>query len=258
MSAEEMKEALLALMGQPDVRAHLRRAVGTIEIDPAEILARIDENTAAIRRLQEETAENTAAIRRLQEETAENTAAIRRLQEETTALRSDFQEQMVEFRQQMTDFRQEMAAMRRDFQRGLDVIHRRLDGLGARWGILAEEAFREGMRAVLQDVLPGVSVRKWRRRDEEGRIYGQATWIEVDIAVEDGKTILVEVKSSASRGDVAALLRIARFYGEIEGKPPDRILLVSPFVDPHARSLADTVGVEIASSTGVIPIPEPS
>lgn len=38
----------------------------------------------------------------------------------------------------------EIKALRMDFNRGMRAFQLRLDALGARWGIFAEEAFREG------------------------------------------------------------------------------------------------------------------
>ena len=44
----------------------------------------------------------------------------------------------------------EIKALRVDFNEGMRAFQLRLDALGARWGIFAEEAFREGMKGMIE------------------------------------------------------------------------------------------------------------
>ena len=63
------------------------------------------------------------AIRALQEQAAENIAAIRELRE--------------------------------DMNEGFKLLRRHIDALGARWGLLAENAFREAMTGVVERYFGG-------------------------------------------------------------------------------------------------------
>jgi len=54
----------------------------------------------------------------------------------------------------------EIKALRMDFNEGMRAFQLRLDVLGARWGIFAEEAFREGVKGVVEKYFGG-KVQKW-------------------------------------------------------------------------------------------------
>lgn len=55
--------------------------------------------------------------------------------------------------------------------KGFDLVNRPLDALGARWGLMAESAFREGLKGVLEKEY-GLAVEKWTAFDDEGVVYG--------------------------------------------------------------------------------------
>jgi hypothetical protein len=101
------------------------------------------------------------------------------------------------------------------------------------------------MRGVLEDL--GYRVRKWRMKDESGTVYGFPSMVEADILIVNDKHILIEIKSSISRGDVATFARIVRLYEEREGISP-RPIIVSPFIDTRARVLGEQLGIELYTS----------
>ena len=113
-----------------------------------------------------------------------------------------------------------------------------------RFGILTEEAFRQGMRFVVEDVLKVAKVERWVYRDEKGVVYGYPSIIEVDVAIKDKEHILVEVKSRVSKSDVAELYKIGKLYEEVEGVKP-RLVIVGGFIDTDTNYLARKLGVEI-------------
>jgi Uncharacterized conserved protein containing a coiled-coil domain len=67
-------------------------------------------------------------------------------------------------------------------------VGRTLSALGARWGYLAEDAFRQGMEAIVADWL-GMTVTKWRYWDEAGIVFGRPAWVEVDVVIHDDRHI---------------------------------------------------------------------
>ena len=113
------------------------------------------------------------------------------------ALREDFNRQMAEFArrqeehsQRMAEFArrqdafdQRMEALREDFNRAFTEFGRRLDehirrveshisAIGARWGVMAEEAFRAGLASILDDRV-GMKVERFWQVDTEGKVFGR-------------------------------------------------------------------------------------
>jgi hypothetical protein len=59
---------------------------------------------------------------------------------------------------------------------------------------------------------------------------------------------LVEVKASASSGDVLKLARIGALYERVVGVRP-KLILVAPFVDEEGQRAAEKLGVEVYTKT---------
>ncbi|MGC9192101.1 MAG: PD-(D/E)XK nuclease family protein, partial [Conexivisphaera sp.] len=125
------------------------------------------------------------------------------------------------------------------------ALSTKMDALGARWGVLSEEAFRAGMRGVLREA--GFEVEQWTYRDEEGIVYGSPSDVEIDVSVRNGAVVLIEIKSHVDRSDVAALLRKADLYSRVTGRRPDRVVMISPYVEPDAARMGAQRGVEVYS-----------
>jgi hypothetical protein len=66
---------------------------------------------------------------------------------------------------------EEIARLREDMSRGFMLVERHISALGARWGLMAEEAFREGVRGLVEGEL-GFRVERWVKFDGEGFVYG--------------------------------------------------------------------------------------
>ena len=71
------------------------------------------------------------------------------------------EEELVKLRQDMNVLREDMIAgfkrhdeeiakLREDMNEGFALLRRHIDALGARWGLLAEKSFREGMRGLIE------------------------------------------------------------------------------------------------------------
>ncbi|GIW40949.1 MAG: hypothetical protein KatS3mg076_1526 [Candidatus Binatia bacterium] len=130
--------------------------------------------------------------------------------------------------------------------RRIEEAFRRVEAMGARWGLHAESAFREGMRSVLAERF-GARVERWEGFDDEGTVYGHPSPVELDLVVQDGEPLLIEVKSHVSRGDVAAFHRKARLYEQKTGKRAAK-MMVSPSVEERAFQIAEKLGIEISTS----------
>ena len=150
--------------------------------------------------------------------------------------------------EELRRLREDHNKLREDFNRAYADLSRRLDALGARWGIISEEAFREGMRGVVENILGVAKVGRWVYHDTAGEVYGRPRVVEVDVVVKDGEHVLVEVKSSISRGDVYEFWRVAELYRRVTGATP-RLVIISPYVDSKARELAESLGIEVYTRT---------
>ena len=139
---------------------------------------------------------------------------------------------------------QEIQKLREDMNRGFEMLRRHIDALGARWGIMSEEAFREGLKSIVEKEF-GYKVERWVRYDEEGYVFRRPSMIEIDLAMHDKKLILIEVSSHTKSSDIYILKRKAEFFEKIEGRKPDRILVVTPYIDKDALEMAGEFGIEV-------------
>ena len=48
---------------------------------------------------------------------------------------------------------QELIRLREDMAKGFELVNRHISALGARWGLLTEEAFREGLKGLIEKEL---------------------------------------------------------------------------------------------------------
>lgn len=93
------------------------------------------------------------------------------------------------------------------------------------------------MKNIVEKVFGG-TVDKWAKYDDEGLVYGRPAIVEVDLIIKDDTHLLVEAKSSISKGDVAELFRKAQLYEKEVGVKP-MLAIVSPYVADAARKLAE-------------------
>jgi len=191
----------------------------------------IQEHSRTVERHSQILQEQSRTIERHSQILQEHSRTIERhsqiLQEHTSAIRS-----LIEQQQRLTE---EVAKMGRT-----------LSAVGARWGYLAEEAFRQGLEAIVAERL-GLKVEKWRWWDEEGFVFGRPDWIEVDVAIHDDEHILVQISSSATRGEIAAFYRIGQLYERLKGVKP-HLLFVAVFLDERAKELAQKLGIEVRTA----------
>ncbi|MEM2500785.1 MAG: DUF3782 domain-containing protein, partial [Candidatus Bathyarchaeia archaeon] len=202
----------------------------------AEIARLREDMNAGFKRHDEEFTKVWGEIAKLREDMI---AGFRRHDEELAKLREDmmagfkrYDEELAKLRADMiAGFRrhdEELAKLRADMIEGFNLLRRHIDALGARWGLLSERAFKEGLRSLVEREF-GFRVERWVRWDGEGYVHGHPSDVDVDIAVHDEKIILIEVKSHVGRPDVSTFKRKADFYERVEGRKPDRLIIVTPY-----------------------------
>jgi hypothetical protein len=217
-----------------------------------EILKRLDRNEQELVRLREDMAK---MFEKHEERFARIEEEIGRIWQEIAKLREDMLKGFERHDRELERLREDMikgferhdmeiARLREDMMKGFDAMNRRISALGARWGLESEEAFREGLRGILEKEL-GLKVERWSAFDETGSVFGHPSQVEVDVAVSNGKVMLIEVSSHVKHADVAALVKKAELYERITGRRPDRLIIVTPFVEERAMEAALKLGVEI-------------
>jgi len=139
----------------------------------------------------------------------------------------------------------ELIKLRKDMNKGFELINRYIFALGAKWGFMAEEAFREGLlKGILVKEL-GLEVEKWEVYDEKGKVFGYPSVVEIDIAIKDKKLILVEVSSYVRASDIYQFKRKAELYEEKTGKKPEKLIIVTPYAEEKAIEASKKLGVEV-------------
>ena len=236
----DLRSELLRLLKEDE---EFRYAVAGL-IGLGEVLKRLEEHdrkfTEILKRLEEHDKKFAEILERLDRHEAE----LARLRKDMNNLREDMNRLREDMNKGFERYDRELVRLREDMNRGFKLLRRHIDALGARWGLMAEEAFREGLRGILEEEL-GLKVERWTGYDEEGLVYGHPSSVEIDVAIKNEKLILVELSSHARASDVAAFARKAELYARKTGKRPDRLVIVTPFADEGARRLASELGVEI-------------
>ncbi len=125
------------------------------------------------------------------------------------------------------------------------TLETQIGGLGARWGIQTEEAFRNAMKTILEEV--GFRAERYLVYDTEGEVFGRPDQVELDVVIHDGKVIVIEIKSSLDREHVHLFSRKVAFYARKTGRQVARQVIVTPFTERGARELAEVLKVEICT-----------
>lgn len=143
----------------------------------------------------------------------------------------------------------EMLASIRDLARRHEST---IGALGARWGLNAEESFRNALKGILGESF-GVEVVTVTERDDEGEVFGRPDQVELDLIIKDGTLLLCEIKSSMSKADMYVFERKVRFYERRHNRKAARMIVISPMVDKRGRAVAEKLGIEVYSYADAVP-----
>ena len=126
-------------------------------------------------------------------------------------------------------------------------VDRRIDStigaLGSRWGLRSEAAFRNGLRAILEESF-GVKVERYEDYDHDGLVFGRPDQVELDVIIHNGTVILCEIKSSVSKPDMYIFWRKKEFYESKHDVKVARVMVISPMIDDRAGVVAKDLGIE--------------
>ena len=166
--------------------------------------------------------------------------------EEIRALRENqnkIWEEIKSLRENQYKLWEEVRILREDFSK----LIKRMDALGSRWGILAESAFRNALKGLLEKSF-NIRIERWINYDDEGFVYGHPSVVEIDIALRDQELILIEVSSHAKTADISLFNRKAIFYEKKVGKKPSMLIFVTPYAEDDAIDLANKLRIELYTS----------
>ncbi len=121
---------------------------------------------------------------------------------------------------------------------------RSIGALGARWGLQTEQAFRNALAAILEKSF-GVEVMNINEYDESGTVFGRPEQVELDVIIQNGLLIIVEIKSSIDKAGMYIFERKVRFYEQRHQREAQRMMVISPMVDPKALPVAEKLGIEV-------------
>ena len=193
--------------------------------------------------------ENARLWRENEERWRENEARWKQQWEEDRRRWEENQQQIRALLEEVQRQGEELQRMGKEIQRqGEEVqrVDRRIDqtigALGARWGMMSEETFRNALRGILEENF-GVKVERVQYKDESGEVFGRPDQVELDVVIYDGQMLVCEIKSSASRADVYVFERKVRSYEKRVGRKADRAILISPMIED--TELARTLGIEV-------------
>jgi hypothetical protein len=125
---------------------------------------------------------------------------------------------------------------------------RSIGALGARWGIQSERAFRNALAGILEENF-GVEVLNVNEYDDEGTVFGRPEQVELDVIIKNGLLLICELKSSIDKAGMYIFERKARFYEKRHNRKADRLIVISPMIDPKAQKVADRLGIETFSDS---------
>ena len=243
---EEFRYAVLGLLGLDEVFKRLEkntRAVAALQRVVSRHTKALEEHTRAIEAMQKTLEEHSRAIAAMQKALEEHSKVLeehsRVLERHSRAIES-LQKAVEEHSRAIMSLQQAVDAQ----SAAIRELAAKMNALGTRWGVVAEEAFRESVKYLVEDLLGAYKAKKWTYYDAEGLVYGHPSVVEADLLVRDGEHILVEFKSSADRADVGELYKLGTLYERVIGVKP-KLLLVSPAVRKRAAELAKELGIEI-------------
>jgi hypothetical protein len=266
------------LQESPEVREWVRGLVAEYGVTREEwnaLLQRLDRLTEALERLQVAFEALRAEFEQLRKEFRQSREAherqmqllweeVRQLREEVSLLREEVRETREthdkaiaglweEIRLLRETYDRAIAELRQALERAVSRLERRMDAIGARFGLLAESAFRDGMRGILQEHV-GLRVVQWRHYDEQGIVHGFPSWVEADLLITDDEHWLVEIKAHFSRADIAEFYRIGQLYQQVTGVAP-RLIGIAPSVDEQAKEWAQRFGITLYGDPEEVSLP---
>ena len=149
----------------------------------------------------------------------------------------EFQTEMREFqsetRERFDQVDQRFDNLQAEMHKGFQEVSRRIDQLGARWGIRNESLFRETMIAILE--------KSFAARVETRHIEGE----QFDLIISNGYHILVEIAAGTPPHIVQRLERKRELYTRVVGIAPTRFIFAVASIHSRRAQALREAGFEV-------------
>jgi len=132
-------------------------------------------------------------------------------------------------------------------------IDRTVGALGSRWGMQSERTFRNALAGILEKNF-GVQVLNVTEYDASGEVFGRPDQVELDVIIKNGLLIVCELKSSVDKSAMYAFERKVRFYEKLRQGRADRMIVISPMIDPAAKVVGERLGIEMYTDSIDVPV----
>ncbi len=145
--------------------------------------------------------------------------------------------------------RKEIKTVEDSLKKEIKAVDTSIKALGGRSGVSLEAAILELLsEQLIQENIPYKKMRKEFIVDKSGAVFTKNYSTDIDILVENGKTILIEVKYHPDNHDIFHFLKVAELYKR-NYKPYDKLLLFA--LEIHARHLeyAREQGIKVITGT---------
>lgn len=162
-------------------------------------------------------------------------------------LRRDREEQTRKWDEQNRKWeanQEELRRLHEEIMEQAKKVDRSIGALGARWGTQSEKAFRDALAGILEQSF-GVQVINVNEYDDQGEVFGRPDQVELDVIIRNGLLLICELKSSIDKAGMYSFERKARFYERRHQRTANRLIVISPMIDPRAVKLAAALGIEI-------------
>jgi len=143
----------------------------------------------------------------------------------------------------LAEMRAEFLRVHAELKAQNDKHERSIGALGARWGMQSEQAFRDALAGILEKNFD-VQVLNVNEFDDQGTVFGRPEQVELDVIIKNGLLIICELKSSIDKAGMYIFERKARFYEQRHQRTANRLIVISPMIDPRARKVAEKLGIE--------------
>jgi hypothetical protein len=128
---------------------------------------------------------------------------------------------------------QRFDSLEAEMRQGFEEVYRRIDQLGARWGIRSESLFRETMITILE--------KSFDAKVETRHIEGE----QFDLIITNGYHLLVEIAASAPPNIVQRLERKRELYTQAVGVTPTRFIFAVASIHSRRAQALREAGFEV-------------
>lgn len=130
------------------------------------------------------------------------------------------------------------------------LIDVKIDSLGRRSGASLENSILYLLQDnLIQENIKGSSITKEILNDNEGKIFWKGYTNDIDVLIQDGKIVLIEIKYSADNRDGYHLIKNAQLYKLQFQKEYDALMIICLEISLLNKEQLEQQGIRVISGT---------